>query len=102
MRHYEYECTCSACPHQFDVWEGDTKVAYIRYRWGYLAVYPYKPDKFEHINEWTGKKSIKQEIDWETIIYDADLGDDYDGILEDEEKTLDVIDEKIWEYYERL
>lgn len=28
--------TCVSCPEQYDVYEGDQKVAYLRLRWGYF------------------------------------------------------------------
>lgn len=34
-------CTCSACPEQYDVFDGDTQVGYLRLRHGYFrADYP--------------------------------------------------------------
>lgn len=39
---YEFKCTCSAYPEQYDVFDEDgTKVGYVRLRWGSLyAKYP--------------------------------------------------------------
>lgn len=101
MRHYRYEMTCSGCPEQYDVWDNDTRVAYIRYRWGYLRVCPYKPEKFEVTNEYTGKKSIEQEIDWDTTLYERSIGDGLRGILPDKQRSniLDEIDNYIWKYW---
>ena len=48
MRHYIFELTCCGCPEQYDIWDKDKniKVAYARFRWGYLQVHPYKPEKY--------------------------------------------------------
>lgn len=35
-----FNLTCMACPEQYDVYDGEKYIAYIRLRWGYLAVYP--------------------------------------------------------------
>ena len=101
MRHYRFEETCSGCPHQFDVWDGDTRVAYVRYRWGYLRVCPYKPEKFIVKSEWTGKETEEQEIDWETTIFDKEFGDSMSGLIpyDKEEKILDKLDREIQKYY---
>lgn len=31
-----FVCTCMACPEQYDVWDGDTQVGYVRLRHGTL------------------------------------------------------------------
>ena len=55
---YDFVCTCHACPEQYDVYKGDYKdgnqVAYIRQRWGHLAVH----------------RVINGVIDWEHFIYE--------------------------------
>lgn len=33
---YKLVCTCSACPEQYDVYDGDKKVGYLRLRHGYF------------------------------------------------------------------
>lgn len=35
-----FNLTCNACPEQYDVYDGEKYVAYIRLRWGYLSVRP--------------------------------------------------------------
>lgn len=36
-----FECTCEACPEQYDVFKDDKQVAYVRLRWNHLRVsYP--------------------------------------------------------------
>ncbi len=88
MRHYKFVETCGACPHQFDVYDGDNKVAYVRLRYGYLKVCPYKNEK----------------IDFDTLIWDTEEFDDGDGLCgiipsDKYEETLDKIDEEIFNYY---
>lgn len=29
-----FELTCGACPEQYDVYNGETQVGYVRLRWG--------------------------------------------------------------------
>lgn len=104
MKHYTFVETCGACPHQFDVYDGDNKVAYVRLRYGYLAVYPYKKEKYEHTSQWTGKTTIEQDIDFDTLIWDTEEFDDGIGLCgiipsDKYEETLDKIDEEIFNYY---
>lgn len=33
---YRLECTCYACPEQYDVYDGDKKVGYLRLRHGFF------------------------------------------------------------------
>ena len=98
---YRFEQTCAGCPEQYNVWDGDTKVAYVRYRWGYLEINPYKPEKMEVISNWTGKKSIEQEIDFNTTIFDKEFGDNFDGVLpyDKRDKILEKLDREIQKYY---
>ena len=36
-----FEQTCSACPEQYDVFDGENQIGYVRLRWGHLsASYP--------------------------------------------------------------
>lgn len=37
-RKLRFECTCSACPEQYDVYLDDKQVGYVRLRWGTLRV----------------------------------------------------------------
>lgn len=82
----DFECTCFACPEQYDVYDSDgTQVGYVRLRWGWLRCeYP--------------------EVFGETI-YEASIGDGYTGCFENEEQRMyhlkniaDKILEKINEY----
>lgn len=58
--------TCSASPEQYDVYEGDEKVGYLRLRWGHFTAHQDNPG---------GK-----------IVYEADtIGD---GIFEDSEREM--------------
>lgn len=63
-------CTCSACPEQYDVLYKGQIVGYIRYRYGYFRVNPMFNDS----------------IDFETIVYDASVGDSMSGILPSDER----------------
>lgn len=58
----EIKKTCEACPSQWDGRSVDGERVYIRYRWGYLAVY-------------LGEEFEKQ-------IFGAQLGGDWHGVLE--------------------
>lgn len=80
-----FKCTCSACPEQYDVFDGDGKiVGYIRLRWGGLRCdYP--------------------DYDGETI-YHASVGDGWCGEFEDENQRmyhLNNIADKILERIEK-
>lgn len=103
MNYYRFEKTCEACPEQYDVWDDskNLKVGYVRMRWGYLRVCPYKPEKFEGISELTGKKYIDQEIDWDITLYEYSVEDGLLGIIPDNErnKILDEIDEAIYKFW---
>lgn len=100
MRHYRFEETCPACPQQYDVWDGDTKVAYVRYRWGYLRVNPYTKEKFMG-TDYFGNEIEKQKIDFETVIFGMNIGNGLDGSLPSnkEEAILDRIDREIQRYF---
>lgn len=87
MRHYKFQQTCPGCPEQYDVWDNSKNlIAYVRYRWGYLRVNPYKENG---------------DIDFDTIIYDESIGDNLDGTLpnSNRQKILNKIDEAIYHYY---
>lgn len=97
---YRFEQTCPACPEQYDVWDGDTKVAYVRYRWGGLRVNPYHQEKHE-TTDYNGDKCMEQAIDFDTIICSASIGDDLDGMLplSERDSILEKVDKAIQEYY---
>ena len=103
MRHYSYELTCGGCPEQYDIWDNDKniKVAYARFRWGYLQVHPYKPETYEYIDTWTNEKKIDQEILWNIDIYEWECNDSLLGILPNEKRDsiIDEIDEAVYEYW---
>lgn len=62
---YDFNRTCMACPEQYEVLdENGNMMAYIRLRWGYL--YAVCPD--------IGG----------TVVYEADIGDDYTGCFANE------------------
>lgn len=61
-----FEQTCIACPEQYDVFDGDKIVAYIRLRWGHLSV-------------------TCPDVHGTDVVYSADIGDSgWDGCFEDE------------------
>ncbi len=74
----ELECTCSACPSQ---WEGktvDEQYVYIRYRWGFLTV---------------GIGKTHEDAVWDETSCQK-IGDEYDGTMNTEEMkshTKDVL-----------
>lgn len=65
------EQTCNACPSQWDAVDYAGNVYYLRYRFGYGAIYRYTsfPDN---------------EIDW-TVLADFEHGDSFDGEITLEE-----------------
>ena len=104
MRHYNFVITCHGCPEQYDVYEGDKKVAYVRYRWGYCTVNPYRPDLIERTNFWTGKVEVDQDIDFDTEIFARAYGDGLDGMFREyeREQILDDIDEAIYNWWQNF
>ena len=97
---YDFVLTCRACPEQYDVYDVNLKVAYVRMRWGWLRAYPYKPEIVQVKNDW-GETESDQEIDWDTIIYEQEFDDDLLGVLPDNERSviLAKIDDAIANYY---
>lgn len=80
--------TSIACPEQYDVYYGNTQIAYIRYRYGYFACYPYNYKN--------------NDIDFNTVIYDWEVDDLYAGILEDSERyVLEEAKKAICKYYDK-
>lgn len=83
-----FVCTCEACPEQYDVYDGDKKVAYVRLRYGALNAYPYVDD----------------EISW-CSLYTKTYGDKYKGSFDDEmerNEELDHISSIIRHYLEEM
>lgn len=76
---YEFICTCSACPEQYDVFRDGEQIAYVRKRWGNLAVNPVKNGK----------------IIFGTVIYSETEGDAYAGTIDNIDETIDNIIEAI-------
>lgn len=78
-RGYDFVCTCHACPEQYDVYEGDYKdgkyVAYVRKRWGHLAVHPVE----------------NGEINWDKVIYQETENDPWNGTIDDKDYTFNKI-----------
>lgn len=98
---YDFVKTCRACPEQYDVYDVNLKVAYVRMRWGLLRVYPYKPEVIQVENDW-GETESDREIDWNTIIYEQEFDDDLLGVLPYNERSIILakIDDAIAKYYE--
>lgn len=69
---FKWECTCDACPEQYDIILNNKKVAYFRLRYGALRVYPYKDG----------------EINWDKVIYAIDFDDDWMGVLRERDSKL--------------
>lgn len=68
--------TCSACPSQ---WEGnlkDGRMFYARYRWGRLTIELSKAPTTDVF------KAMCEDAD---LIYNKNLGDEYDGVLDTNE-----------------
>lgn len=67
--------TCTACPSQ---WEGhleDGRMFYARYRYGYLTI---------EISKEPTNDVEKAMLDDANLIYNKQLGDDFDGTMESE------------------
>ena len=64
-------CTCPACPEQYDVFDGDKPVAYVRLRYGGLSVNPYIDG---------------DRIDWNTELYRHQFDDGWKGCFDDDEE----------------
>ena len=83
---YDFVCTCHACPEQYDVYKGNytrgNRVAYIRKRWGYLAVYPV----------------INYVVDWDNIIYEESEDDKYNGTIDNKAETFNKIIQAVESY----
>ena len=66
------ECTCGACPEQYDMFIDDAQVGYIRYRWGHLACRPCKSDGT---------------IDWDNTVFEWEHPNDgWSGIIPDDQR----------------
>lgn len=74
--------TCSACPSQWDIFLDDGRYVYVRYRWGGLRL------------------TLAENEDalfngYDQVIYDEQIGDGFDGVMEEEELrdlTKDILD----------
>ena len=78
----QFDCTCFACPEQYDVLYNGNVVAYVRLRHGYL---------YCDVPDYNGN-----------IIYEANPRGD--GCFQDDEERehyLNIIKDKIVEYYMR-
>jgi len=75
---FDFVCTCSMCPEQYDVYHNGEYVGYVRKRWGHLRVNPTK------LNDETDQV----EIDLESVIYELDdpEGNEYNGSIDDNER----------------
>ena len=80
--------TCFACPEQYDIYDGDELVAYLRYRGGHLIVHPYFKDQF-YPSDWSelAEGLPRQKIDFDTLIYEEYIGDQFDGSFEVSERA---------------
>ena len=70
--------TCSACPSQWEFRTFENRPVYVRYRWGYLSI------RIGYKNADIDDAVSGLEI------YGEDLGDEWDGFLE-EEKLLEIL-----------
>jgi hypothetical protein len=54
--------TCASCPEQYDVWEADTNVGYLRLRWGVFTAHAYTEEGdlgecvYQYVWDWDGYK----------------------------------------------
>lgn len=79
------EQTCFGCPEQYDVFNGEELIGYIRYRWGRLKCNPV----------------INGEYNFENILFSWESGNPYDGILPDDkrEELLEKCKEAICKFH---
>lgn len=83
---YTFECTCGACPEQYDVIrKRDGKcLGYIRCRWGLITAHPV----------------IDNKIDWENYIYVEDIDPSgWRGVIDDTDKVFEAVAEKLDEMF---
>jgi len=69
--------TCPACPEQYDVYQGEILVAYVRFRHGHLAMW-----------------SVNGDVDTRRLIYGHSFPDDLQGTFDDDyerESYMDVM-----------
>ena len=87
-RDYRFDCTCGACPEQYDVYrERDNKyVGYIRCRWGYIVAHPV----------------IEGQIVWDIDIYEEYLDDGWRGTIPDTDKVFNAVAEALDKLYGQL
>lgn len=76
---YDFECTCSACPTQFEFTSANGKKWYFRYRHGYWKLY-----------------DVTNDDNWEPII-DGEYGNDEDGVMS-EETFLELLKEAGYDF----
>jgi hypothetical protein len=83
---FNWECTCDACPEQYDIWYNNKLVAYFRLRWGSICVRPYS----------------NGDIDRDHIIFTEDYGDSYTGMFSGTDFNIykDKIESAIIKYFQ--
>lgn len=78
-------CTCEACPEQYEVFDGDKQVGYVKLRWGQLRVdYP--------------------DVRMETI-YDYDFETEFKGYFDNQDERehyLNIIADKINQHHKKV
>jgi len=72
MKIENLECTCGACPSQWEFKTDDNRMAYVRYRWGYLSVRISEPNEIDAVEgiEILGREigdKMCSVIDWDTV-----------------------------------
>ena len=77
-----FKCTCRACPEQYDVFYNDKQVAYVRLRHGYL---------YCDVPDYNGDTIYEANPQGEGCFWDN----------EEREYYLNIIKDKIVEYYTR-
>jgi len=74
---YRWVMTCAACPEQYDVYSGESLVAYVRFRYGQLAMW-----------------SVNDDTDTRHLEYCHSFPDDMQGTFDDDyerESYMDVM-----------
>lgn len=77
MKLIKLECTCEACPTQYDGKLDDGRMIYVRYRWGYLSIRISKDETDDIFHAVRGEE-----------IYGICIGNGLDGWME----YSDIID----------
>lgn len=80
MKIINLECTCGACPTQYEGKLEDGRMFYFRYRWGYASLSVSPKESNDVYDAVSGEE-----------VYGEQLSDEWDGVLE-EAKVIEILD----------